>query len=577
MAIISSRFFPCPFHIRLPLFASVILGACTPVDDPVITVSTYFPRTTSIDIDGVPAGGVIQVAHQGDWTSTGYVVGWVRDLSGGDEFEALQFNSEGFVQRGFYLPAPVTGAGKLDLAGSRAALMSPDTLWGEIQSTTGGWGRRIPVTHTLLDVKVDPAGGLSMLLAKAGILVLADVDVGGSLIIASEVGEADPPLGMPGLSAVSILTRVQVPGGASIPVVVARSSLGDLHVTTVNHNTDNELFATITSEGGSFDLVDQPLIHAADGSLWVCGSSRHGGNKQAELLQFTFDENGPPNLAQSFTIPAPAPFIDLEATGMIEAQELVPGLAGFFLACVTTEVPLVDGLASQAGLVCHVIPGSGVAWSAVVTGDPGVAVVGLQLGRPEKAAASNPLVVSAVLENNPNPFVTAFLRLEPETGAFAATDLFLLEQLFAEPAIQVGTNWLYKSTVIEGPGHGLLTGNMTEVGFWVTNSIPAGSPFDLMSGYGNQRLLIGMPRNEPALTSFTPTGPRGNAACVFDSAVAPLGGGMVAVGPPMVALSLDPGLGGFSTLRGSTSDGTLNLSALDAPVFLVGSTIPLCP
>ncbi len=577
MAIISSRFFPCPFHIRLPLFASVILGACTPVDDPVITVSTYFPRTTSIDIDGVPAGGVIQVAHQGDWTSTGYVVGWVRDLSGGDEFEALQFNSEGFVQRGFYLPAPVTGAGKLDLAGSRAALMSPDTLWGEIQSTTGGWGRRIPVTHTLLDVKVDPAGGLSMLLAKAGILVLADVDVGGSLIIASEVGEADPPLGMPGLSAVSILTRVQVPGGASIPVVVARSSLGDLHVTTVNHNTDNELFATITSEGGSFDLVDQPLIHAADGSLWVCGSSRHGGNKQAELLQFTFDENGPPNLAQSFTIPAPAPFIDLEATGMIEAQELVPGLAGFFLACVTTEVPLVDGLASQAGLVCHVIPGSGVAWSAVVTGDPGVAVVGLQLGRPEKAAASNPLVVSAVLENNPNPFVTAFLRLEPETGAFAATDLFLLEQLVAEPAIQVGTNWLYKSTVIEGPGHGLLTGNMTEVGFWVTNSIPAGSPFDLMSGYGNQRLLIGMPRNEPALTSFTPTGPRGNAACVFDSAVAPLGGGMVAVGPPMVALSLDPGLGGFSTLRGSTSDGTLNLSALDAPVFLVGSTIPLCP
>ncbi len=577
MAIISSRFFPCPFHIRLPLFASVILGACTPVDDPVITVSTYFPRTTSIDIDGVPAGGVIQVAHQGDWTSTGYVVGWVRDLSGGDEFEALQFNSEGFVQRGFYLPAPVTGAGKLDLAGSRAALMSPDTLWGEIQSTTGGWGRRIPVTHTLLDVKVDPAGGLSMLLAKAGILVLADVDVGGSLIIASEVGEADPPLGMPGLSAVSILTRVQVPGGASIPVVVARSSLGDLHVTTVNHNTDNELFATITSEGGSFDLVDQPLIHAADGSLWVCGSSRHGGNKQAELLQFTFDENGPPNLAQSFTIPAPAPFIDLEATGMIEAQELVPGLAGFFLACVTTEVPLVDGLASQAGLVCHVIPGSGVAWSAVVTGDPGVAVVGLQLGRPEKAAASNPLVVSAVLENNPNPFVTAFLRLEPETGAFAATDLFLLEQLVAEPAIQVGTNWLYKSTVIEGPGHGLLTGNMTEVGFWVTNSIPAGSPFDLMSGYGNQRLLIGMPTNEPALTSFTPTGPRGNAACVFDSAVAPLGGGMVAVGPPMVALSLDPGLGGFSTLRGSTSDGTLNLSALDAPVFLVGSTIPLCP
>ncbi len=577
MAIISSRFFPCPFHIRLPLFASVILGACTPVDDPVITVSTYFPRTTSIDIDGVPAGGVIQVAHQGDWTSTGYVVGWVRDLSGGDEFEALQFNSEGFVQRGFYLPAPVTGAGKLDLAGSRAALMSPDTLWGEIQSTTGGWGRRIPVTHTLLDVKVDPAGGLSMLLAKAGILVLADVDVGGTLLGASEVGEADPPLGMPGLSAVSILTRVQVPGGASIPVVVARSSLGDLHVTTVNHNTDNELFATITSEGGSFDLVDQPLIHAADGSLWVCGSSRHGGNKQAELLQFTFDENGPPNLAQSFTIPAPAPFIDLEATGMIEAQELVPGLAGFFLACVTTEVPLVDGLASQAGLVCHVIPGSGVAWSAVVTGDPGVAVVGLQLGRPEKAAASNPLVVSAVLENNPNPFVTAFLRLEPETGAFAATDLFLLEQLVAEPAIQVGTNWLYKSTVIEGPGHGLLTGNMTEVGFWVTNSIPAGSPFDLMSGYGNQRLLIGMPRNEPALTSFTPTGPRGNAACVFDSAVAPLGVGMVAVGPPMVALSLDPGLGGFSTLRGSTSDGTLNLSALDAPVFLVGSTIPLCP
>ncbi len=577
MAIISSRFFPCPFHIRLPLFASVILGACTPVDDPVITVSTYFPRTTSIDIDGVPAGGVIQVAHQGDWTSTGYVVGWVRDLSGGDEFEALQFNSEGFVQRGFYLPAPVTGAGKLDLAGSRAALMSPDTLWGEIQSTTGGWGRRIPVTHTLLDVKVDPAGGLSMLLAKAGILVLADVDVGGSLIIASEVGEADPPLGMPGLSAVSILTRVQVPGGASIPVVVARSSLGDLHVTTVNHNTDNELFATITSEGGSFDLVDQPLIHAADGSLWVCGSSRHGGNKQAELLQFTFDENGPPNLAQSFTIPAPAPFIDLEATGMIEAQELVPGLAGFFLACVTTEVPLVDGLASQAGLVCHVIPGSGVAWSAVVTGDPGVAVVGLQLGRPEKAAASNPLVVSAVLENNPNPFVTAFLRLEPETGAFAATDLFLLEQLVAEPAIQVGTNWLYKSTVIEGPGHGLLTGNMTEVGFWVTNSIPAGSPFDLMSGYGNQRLLIGMPTNEPALTSFTPTGPRGNAACVFDSAVAPLGGGMVAVGPPMVALSLDPGLGSIFTPPVPSTNDALTLVALDAPVFLVGSTIPLCP
>jgi hypothetical protein len=455
--------------------------------------------------------------------------------------------------------------------------MSPDTLWGEIQSTTGGWGRRIPVTHTLLDVKVDPAGGLSMLLAKAGILVLADVGVGGTLLGAAEVGEADPPLGMPGLSAVSILTRVQVPGGASIPVVVARSSLGDLHVTTVNHNTDVEFSATITPEGGSFDLIDQPLIHAADGSLWVCGTSRHGGNEQAELLQFTFDENGEPSLAQSFTIPAPAPFIDLEATGMIEAQELVPGLAGFFLACVTTEVPLVDGLASQAGLVCHVIPGSGVAWSAVVTGDPGVAVAGLQLGRPEKASASNPLVVSAVLEDNPNPFVTAFLRLEPETGAFAATDLFLLEQLVAEPAIQVGTNWLYKSTVIEGPGHGLLTGDMTEVGFWVTNSIPAGSPFDLMSGYGNQRLLIGMPTNEPALTSFTPTGPRGNAACVFDSAVAPLGGGMVAVGPPSVPLSLDPGLGSISTLQGSTPDGALTLAALDAPVFLVGSTIPLCP
>ncbi len=577
MATISSRFFLRPFHMRLPLFASVLLGACTPVDDPVVTVSTYFPRTTSIDIDGVPAGGVIHVAHQGDWTSSGYVVGWVRDLGTGDEFEALQFNSEGFVQRGFYLPAPVTGEGKLDLAGTRAALMSPDTLWGEIQSTTGGWGRRIPVTHILLDVRVDPAGGLSMLLAKAGALVLADVDVGGTLLGAAEVGEAGPPLGMPGLSAVSILTRVEVPGGESIPVVVTRSSLGDLRVTTVNHSTDVELSATIAPESGSFDLIDQPLIHAADGSLWVCGSSRHDGDKQAELLQFTFDGNGEPSLAESFTIPAPAPFIDLEATGMIEAQELVPGLAGFFLACVATEVPLVDGLASQAGLVCHVIPGSGVAWSAVVTGDPGVAVAGLQLGRPETASASNPLVVSAVLENNPDPVVTAFLRLEPETGTFAATDLFLLEQLFAEPAIQVGTNWLYKSTVIDGPGHGLLTENMTEVGFWVTNSIPAGSPFDLMSGYGNQRLLIGMPTNEPALTSFTPSGPRGNAACVFDSAIVPLGGGMVAVGPPMVALSLDPGLGSISSLQPSTPDASLNITALDVPVFLEGSTIPLCP
>jgi hypothetical protein len=118
---------------------------------------------------------------------------------------------------------------------------------------------------------------------------------------------------------------------------------------------------------------------------------------------------------------------------------------------------------------------------------------------------------------------------------------------------------------------------MTEVGFWVTNSIPAGSPFDLMSGYGNQRLLIGMPTNEPALTSFTPTGPRGNAACVFDSAVAPLGGGMVAVGPPSVPLSLDPGLVSTSIFQASTPDVALTLVALDAPVFLVGSTIPLCP
>ena len=127
---------------NLALLALMTLGACTPADEPEPTVSDKLPRTMSMNVNGVGPGGITPVDHVGAWSADGYVLGWVRKVAIGNDFEVIHLTSEGFEQRGFYLNHPVTGATKLALASNRAALISGDTLWGEIKSSNGGLGSR---------------------------------------------------------------------------------------------------------------------------------------------------------------------------------------------------------------------------------------------------------------------------------------------------------------------------------------------------------------------------------------------------------------------------------------------------
>ena len=553
------------------LLALMTLGACTPADEPEPTVSDKLPRTMSIDIAGVPAGGVTPVDHVGAWSADGYVLGWVRTVVIGNDFEVVHLTSEGFVQRGFYLNHPVTGATKLALASNRAALISGDTLWGEIQSSNGGWGRGIPGTHTILDVTVNPAGGVSLLLDKSGTLVLADVDGAGTLVGAVEIGESVVPLGTQGLNPESYLTRVQLPGGASIPIVVTRPSAGELRVIRVNHGTNNQFTELITPAVGEFILAEEPLIHGADGSLWICGGSLHEGVDQIDLLQFTFDSIGVPTMVQSLAIQAPSPFVDLELDRVIEAGSLVPGMAGFFVA------GRVSDLVETLGFVAHVEPGVGANWAVILSDNVGSTVTGVQLGRPEMPSASNPLVVNAVLVRVGGQPYTAFWSLDPVSGVNDPGNEFLLEQNVPSQTMQMGNRWLYSTVLVEGPGHGLLTTNMSEEGFWVTDAIPAGSPFVAMGDYGTERLFFGMPQDEPAVTSWTQTGPRGGAGCVFNPATPELALEIVMVNPaddlPLV------GAGWTSTWAKEPTnlDDALVLSPLPAPQILSGTTVDLCP
>jgi len=556
---------------NLALLALMTLGACTPADETAPTVSDKMPRTMSIDIAGVPAGGIIPVEHVGAWSADGYVLGWVRTVAIGNDFEVLHLTSEGFVQKGFYLNHPVTGATKLDLASNRAALISGDTLWGEIQSSSGGWGRGIPGTHTILDVDVNPVGGVSLLLDKSGTLVLADVDGAGTLAGKVEIGESMAPLGTQGLNPESYLTRVQLPGGASIPIVVTRPSTGELRLIRVNHGANTQNTELITPAVGEFILAEDPLIHGADGSLWICGGSLHGGVDQVDLLQFTFDSLGVPTMVQSLAIAAPSPFVDLVLDRVIEAGSLVPGMAGFFVA------GLVSDAVETLGFVAHVEPGVGANWAVILSDNVGSTVTGVQLGRPEMASATNPLVVNAVLDRVGGQPYTAFWSLDPVSGVNDPGNEFLLEQNVPSQTMQMGNRWLYSTVLVEGPGHGLLTTNMSEEGFWVTDAIPAGSPFVAMGDYGTERLFFGMPDNEPAVTSWTQTGPRGGAGCVFNSATPPLALETVMVNPAGVMPLVGAGWTSTSVLEGTTSDAALVLNSLPAPQILSGTTVNLCP
>ena len=553
------------------LLALMTLGACTPADEPEPTVSDKLPRTMSIDIHDVPPGLVTPVEHAGNWSADGYVLGWVRNLPGRDEFEVIHLTSEGFPQKAFYLDAHVTGATKLALASNRAALISGDTLWGEIQSSNGGWGRGIPETHTVIDVTVNPAGGVSLLLDKSGTLVLADVDGAGTLVGAVEIGESVVPLGTQGLNPESYLTRVQLPGGESIPIVVTRPSAGELRVIRVNHGTNNQSTELITPAMAAFYPAEEPLIHGADGSLWICGSSLHGGVFQGDLLQFTFDSLGVPTMVQALAIQAPDPFIDFELDRVIEAESLVPGMAGFFVA------GQVEGVVETLGFVAHVEPGVGANWAVILSDNAGSTVTGVQLGRPEMPSASNPLVVNAVLDRVGGQPYTAFWSLDPVSGVNDPGNEFLLEQNVPSQTMQMGNRWLYSTVLVEGPGHGLLTTNMSEEGFWVTDAIPAGSPFVAMGDYGTERLFFGMPDNEPAVTSWTQTGPRGGAGCVFNSATPELALETVMVNPADFMPLVGAGWTSTSVLEGTTPDAAMLLSPLPAPQVLSGTTVNLCP
>ena len=118
---------------------------------------------------------------------------------------------------------------------------------------------------------------------------------------------------------------------------------------------------------------------------------------------------------------------------------------------------------------------------------------------------------------------------------------------------------------------------MSEEGFWVTDAIPAGSPFVAMGDYGTERLFFGMPGNEPAVTSWTQTGPRGGAGCVFNPATPELALEIVMVNPaddlPLV------GAGWTSTWakEPTNPDAAMVLSLLPAPQILSGTTVDLCP
>ncbi|MDE0904167.1 MAG: hypothetical protein OSB42_06010 [Planctomycetota bacterium] len=556
---------------NLALLALMTLGACTPADETAPTVSDKMPRTMSIDIAGVPAGGITPVDHVGAWSADGYVLGWVRNLPGRDEFEVIHLTSEGFPQKAFYLDAHVTGATKLALASNRAALISGDTLWGEIQSSNGGWGRGIPGTHTVIDVTVNPAGGVSLLLDKSGTLVLADVDGAGTLLGAVEIGESVVPLGTQGLNPESYLTRVQLPGGASIPIVVTRPSTGELRLIRVNHGANTQNTELVTPAVGEFILAEEPLIHGADGSLWICGDSLHGGVDQIDLLQFTFDSIGVPTMVQSLAIQAPSPFIDLELDRVIEAGSLAPGMAGFFVA------GRVSDAVETLGFVAHVEPGVGANWAVILSDNVGSTVTSVQLGRPEVASASNPLVVNAVLDRVGGQPYTAFWSLDPVSGVNDPGNEFLLEQHVRSQTIQMGNRWLYSTVLVEGPGHGLLTTDMSEEGFWVTDAIPAGSPFVAMGDYGTERLFFGMPDNEPAVTSWTQAGPRGGAGCVFNSATPSLALETVMVNPADVMPLVGAGWTSTLVLVPTTPDAALVLNSLPAPQILSGTTVNLCP